>query len=275
MRVAVSAGLALALVLAAHAAQAEDWIDDLLSNSRFVVGASLRNHTEYTGSDRRKNSMVPVLAYEYGRFRLSASGASSILDFGQDARGPGLTASLVDNAAVKLGFGLRIDSGRKSSESIDLTGLEDIKRTLRGRAYASYDITDRWSVAGNVSQDLLNRRGGALASTDLGYRWPLARDTVATFGIGANWADARHMRTYYGVSDSAAARSGLPFYRPDAGPRDLHVGAGITTAFTPRWIGFASFGATRLLAEAADSPLTRNPSSVSASIGLAYRCCNR
>jgi outer membrane scaffolding protein for murein synthesis (MipA/OmpV family) len=273
MRGAAKAGLALALVLAAQAARADDWIDDVFANSRYVVGASLHNHPEYTGSDRRRTSIVPVLAYEYGRIRLSASGASSILDFGRDTRGPGLTASLIDGTKVKLGFGLRLDSGRKSSDSIDLAGVEDVRRTLRGRAYASYDIGDRWSLAGTVSQDLLGRRGGALASTDVGYRLPLARDTVATFGVGANWADAQHMRSYYGVSEAASARSGLPVFRPDAGLVDLHAGAGLTTAFTPRWIGFASVGATRLRSEALESPLTRNGSSVSVSIGLAYRCC--
>ncbi|MEO7151030.1 MAG: MipA/OmpV family protein [Burkholderiaceae bacterium] len=270
---AVRAGLALALAGAVPAVHADDWIDDLLASSRFVVGAVVRNNPEYTGSSRRSTSLAPVLAYEYGRIRLSASGASSILDFGQDTRGPGLTASLIDGTKVKLGFGLRVDSGRKSSESIDLTGIEDVKRTLRGRAYASYDINARWSVAGTVSQDLLGRRGGALASTDVGYRLPLARDTVATFGVGANWSDAQHMRTYYGVTEAASARSGLPVFRPDAGLVDLHAGAGLTTAFTSRWIGFASVGATRLRSEALASPLTRNGSSVSVSIGLAYRCC--
>ncbi len=274
MRTAGRAALVAAMAMAVpHAAQAEDWIDDLLANSRYVVGASLRNQPEYTGSNRRKFSVAPVLAFEYGRFRVSASGASSILDFGQDTRGPGLTASIIDGTKVKFGFGLRMDSGRRSSDSVDLAGFDDVKRTLRGRAYASYDITDRWSLAGTVSHDLLGRRGGALASTDVGYRLPLARDTLVTFGVGANWADAQHLRSYYGVTEAASTRSGLPVFRPDAGLLDLHAGAGITTAFTSRWIGFASAGVTRLRGAALDSPLTRNGSSASVSIGLAYRCC--
>ena len=267
-------GLALALAGAALSAQAEDSIDDLVANSRYVIGASVRNQTEYSGSDRRTTSLVPVLAYEYGWLRLSASGASAILGFGQDARGPGATAALIDRSDLKLGVGLRIDSGRKASKSVDLAGFDDIKRTVRGRVYALYALDPHWSVAGTVSQDLLGRQGGALASTDLGYRLPLGPRTVATFGVGATWADAQNMRTYYGVSAAAAARSGLPVYRPAAGLLDLHAGTGLTTAFTPRWIGFASLGGTRLRSEAAASPLTRNASSVALSIGLAYRCCN-
>lgn len=267
------AGLAAALALAAFSARAETWIDDIVANSRYVIGAAVHNNPEYTGSDRRSTSLEPVLAFEYGRFRVSASGASAILGFGQDARGPGATAALIDRSDLKLGFGLRLDSGRKTAGSPDLAGLEDIKRSVRGRVYASYAINSRWSVGGNVSQDLLGRRGGALASTDLGYSLPLGPRTVMTFGGGANWADAQRMRSYYGVSNAASLRSGLPAYRPDAGLLDLHAGTGITTAFTQRWIGFASFSGSRLQSDAAASPLTRNRSAVSASVGLAYRCC--
>lgn len=271
---AVRAGLAAAFASLGLSAHAEDWVEDMLSNSRFVVGAALRNHPEYSGSDRRKTSLAPVLAYEYRWLRLSASGASAILGFGQDARGPGATAALIDRPDLKLGFGLRIDSGRKASDSVELTGFDDIKRTLRGRVYASYALNSRWTVAGNVSQDLLGNRGGAIASTDLGYRMPLGPRTEMTVGAGASWADVRHMSTYFGVTDAESARSGLPVYRPGAGLLDVHAGIGLTTAFTPRWIGFASVGASRIESDAATSPLTRKPGSVSGSIGLAYRCCS-
>ena len=255
------------------AAAAEDWIDDLVAHSRFAIGAALQNHPEYSGSDRRKTSLSPVLAYEYGWLRISASGAGAILGFGQDARGPGASLAFIDRSDLKLGVGLRIDSGRKSADSIDLAGFDDIKRSVRGRVYASYSPTDRWTLSGTISQDLLNRRGGALASTDLGYRLPVSPTTQASFGVGVNWADATRMRSYYGVSDAAAARSGLPVFRPEAGLLDVHAGAGITIAFTPRWIGFANAGVARLVSEAAASPLTRNPSSASVAVGLAYRCC--
>ena len=267
-------GVALAAALVSTSAgAAEDWIDDLVTHSRFVLGAALQNHPEYSGSDRRKTSLSPVLAYEYGWLRVSASGAGAILGFGQDARGPGASAAFIDRSDLKLGVGLRIDSGRKSSDSIDLTGFEDIKRSVRGRVYASYALDERWTLVGNVSQDLLNRRGGALASTDLAYRLPLSPTTQASFGAGVNWADTTRMRSYYGVSDAAAARSSLPVFRPDAGLLDVHAGAGLVTGFTPRWIGFANAGVARLVSEAAASPLTRSPTSASVAVGLAYRCC--
>ena len=270
----VSFAFALALAaLPAHAAQGEGWIDDIAANSRYELGAAVHNSPDYVGSSIRSTSLVPVLAFEYRWLRVSASGASAILGFGQDPRGPGASAAFIDRSDLKLGAGLRLDSGRKSSASPDLAGFDDIRRTLRGRLYASYALTDRWSVASNVSQDLLGRQGGALASADLGYRLPLGAGTQMTFGGGANWGNAQRMQTYFGVSDSASVRSGLPAYRPGAGLIDLHAGTGITTAFTPRWIGFASLGAAQLRGPAAQSPLTRNTTSASVAIGLAYRCC--
>ena len=179
MRGAVRRSLALALGLAALPAQAQEWIDDIVAHSRYVIGAAIHNNPEYAGSNRRSTSLAPVLAYEYGWLRLSASGASAVLGFGQDARGPGATAALIDRSDLKLGFGLRIDSGRKSSDSVDLAGFDDIKRTLRGRVYASYALGDRWSLAGNLSQDLLGRQGGALVATDLGHH--LIRNLCVVF----------------------------------------------------------------------------------------------
>ncbi|MFX7977160.1 MipA/OmpV family protein, partial [Acinetobacter baumannii] len=44
-------------------------------------------------------------------------------------------------------------------------------------------------------------------------------------------------------------------------------------ALTPRWILFGNAGTSRLIGDAAASPLTLNRSSYSAGLGLAYRCC--
>lgn len=269
----VARGLAVTLAAAALAAHAEGWVDDIAANSRYVVGVAAHINPEYAGSSRRSAELVPLVAFEYGRLRISAAGASAILGFGQDPRGPGATAALIDRSDLKFGLGLRLDSGRKSSDSPDLAGFDDIRRTVRGRVYASRAWSERWTATAQVSQDLLGREGGALASADLGYRWPVGARTQLTFGGGANWGNSTRIQSYFGVSEAASARSGLPVYRPGAGLIDLHLGAGVTTAFTPHWIGFATLGAAELQAGAASSPLTRTRTTTSATIGIAYRCC--
>jgi outer membrane protein len=272
----IAAALLTLSPLAARAAGPEEGggiLDDLIANSRWVLGASLNSTPQYTGSSRRDLKLTPIYAYQYGRFRLSAGGAGGLLNFGTDVVGPGAAAELKTSGKVKLGASLRIDNGRRSSDSVQLAGLPDVRRTLRGRFYASTEPIPRWTASASLSQDLLGRGGGALLGADLGYALPTSPRTTWTAGGGIDFGDRTYMRSYYGVSDTASITAGLPTFDAGAGLRDVHFGVGLTTALTSRWIAFASLGASRLLGDAARSPLTHHRDAVSASVGLGYRCC--
>lgn len=269
-RSAVALAALLALPLATQAADDPDSPD---MASKYVIGASLTSAPEYPGASKRVAKLRPLWAYQYGRLRISTSRASSVLGFAADAAGPGASAELVASKTWRLGAALRFDSGRSSSDSADLAGMPDVKRTLRGRVYASVRLTDAWTLNSSLSQDLLGHHGGALASFDLGHRMKFSERTELSSGVGISFGNARYMNTYFGVPDSAV-RADRPAFSAGAGPRDVHVGVGVMTALTPRWIAFANIGASRLLNDAATSPLTRQVTGSSAGIGLAYRCCN-
>jgi outer membrane protein len=261
----------LLLVALGTPARAEDLVDTSLTQSRFVLGGALMSSAEYLGSDRRDQKLSPLWAFQYGRWRLSSSRASAVLGFASDAAGPGASAELAGTKNWHVGAAFRVDHGRKTSDSPYLIGLPDVKRTLRGRIYASYTLSPQWTIGGNVSQDLLGRGGGALASIDLGYRHWITPGIELTSGLGVSLADKRNMRTYFGISGEQAAQSGLRPFAAGAGFRDAHLGLGLTTALTPHWIAFGNIGVSHLLADAAHSPLTRRANNVGATLGIAYR----
>jgi outer membrane protein len=64
-----------------------------------------------------------------------------------------------------------------------------------------------------------------------------------------------------------------PAYSAGSGLKDAGVSIGLTTAIHPSWIAFGGLSYTRLLGEAADSPLARKQSDVAATLGIAWRCC--
>lgn len=71
----LSAGLMLAsLTLPAHA---EDVVDTTMTQSRYVLAATLVSSAQYPGSDQREIKLRPLWAYQYGRWRLSSSRASA------------------------------------------------------------------------------------------------------------------------------------------------------------------------------------------------------
>ncbi len=242
----------------------------------YVLGASLGYSPPYPGAGFSTAKLRPLFAIQYGRFRISTSRASGILGFGTDAAGPGLSADLLDAKRWRLGLAFRVDSGRKSTDAPLLTGLPDIERTLVGRVYASYALTDRWSLSATLAQDLLNRGGGTTLNQSLGYRGPfklLGQHTEWTTGVGFTYANAERLKTRYGITPEQSATTGLPAFVPRAGYSDVGFGVGLTSTIGPSWVVFANTGVSRLIGDAARSPLTLKSQSQFTSIGLAYRCC--
>jgi MipA family protein len=242
----------------------------------YVVGAAVVLAPPYPGAGFNTSKVRPLLAMQYGRIRISTSRAHAMLGFGSDVAGSGVSADLLESRRWRFGVAFRIDSGRKSAEAQQLTGLPNIESTLLGRAYASYALTDRWSLSGNVSQDFLNRGGGTTLGHGLGYRAPLkllGQHTEWTAGLGLTYMSAERLKTRYGITTEQSATTGLPAFTPRAGYADFGTGVGLTTTIGPSWVFFANTSWTHLLGDAARSPLTLDSRSRFTSIGLAYRCC--
>jgi outer membrane scaffolding protein for murein synthesis (MipA/OmpV family) len=70
------------------------------------------------------------------------------------------------------------------------------------------------------------------------------------------WANADYMRTYFGIAPADAVESGLPEYQPGSGFRDFGAGLSAGYYFTPRWGVIGRLGATYLVGDAGDSPIT-------------------
>ena len=194
-----------------------------------------------------------------------------MLGIAQDPRGPGASAELFSSDNMRTGVALRIDRGRNSSSVNGLENLPDVAPTLRARLYASYALTQRWTLAAAISPDLLDRGGGTVATTDIGYRDPLTKGSEWYVGAGVNFADATYMQSYYGVSPQSSSNSGIQAYSPFAGATGVRAGIGFTAAMTSRWILYGGAGVSRLVGSAAESPLTQQRTVTSASLGLAYR----
>ena len=245
--------------------------DDLAANAVLALGANGSWTPSYAGSSSGSLKPTLVWAFQYGKIRLATGGGAAVLGFAQDPRGPGASAELFSGERFRAGVALRIDRGRNSSTIDGLENLPDVDATVRGRAYASFALTQRWTVAGAISPDLLGRGGGTVATLDATYRRPLAPASEWYVGGGVNLASAGYMNSYYGVSGETAAATGLPAYTAGAGATAARAAVGFTSALTSRWIIFGGAGVTRLLGDAAGSPLTERQTTVSASLGIAYR----
>lgn len=243
--------------------------------THFVAGLLVSSSPKYAGGEGRSTSLRPAWAIEHGRFRLSTARGSAIMGHGLAAVdiGSGVSAALIDQDRWRLRASLLVDNGRDEGDGPRLVGLPKVRSTLRARLGLGYAITQRWGLGLSVAQDILDRAGGAQWSASMGYTMPVTQQTSLNFGVGAGWGDKTFMRTHYGVPASAAPRSPLPTFAPDAGFYSIDAGIDAMTALHHSWVLFGGLHVAQLQGDARRSPITVRPTSFSASIGLAYRCC--
>jgi MipA family protein len=81
------------------------------------------------------------------------------------------------------------------------------------------------------------------------------------------------MQTYFGVSAAQAAASlaHLPQFDPSAGFKDVSLGATAAVELDPRWTLYLTGRYTRLIGDAADSPVIETENGFFGGAGLSYK----
>ena len=241
------------------------------ASREYLVGLSLvssGDHVQYAGHGVR---LRPLAAFQLGRFRLANSGASELMSVGREQVDPGVSTVLLDTSGWKISTSLRLDDKRRWSEDSPFSGLPGMRRTLRGRVNATGELAEHTSWSLGVSQDLLGRGGGLLATAGLGYRHSVSDKTYWDVSLGVGWGNALYRQTRYGIAEDVAALNNLTPYAVGAGWDSVSLGWSLKSALSQRWVVFGGLGASQLLGTAASSPLVHRTTTLGANIGLAYR----
>ncbi|WP_161126172.1 MipA/OmpV family protein [Malikia spinosa] len=235
---------------------------------RYLVGAALSSSQSHVGSDERELGLQPILGFWVGRYRLSTGRASSLWNVGRaTVVDPGLSTTLLSKSDWSLGASLNWDGGRDSGDDPLLAGVPDLRSTLRGKLSVGYAFAPRWSLGLSSSHDLLGHEGGGRYSASLGYRQPLSERSYWDTSFSANWGNRDYMRSHYGIPASTLRAP----YQLDGGIEGVSLGLGYTTALNHNWVGYAGLSLSRLLGDAARSPVVGQRQLWGASVGIAYR----
>lgn len=255
------ATLALGAPVAASAATSPDFDGAL---SLMVVQGP-----EYLGARKSSSSVRPGFFLRYGRVTVSASGGFAAAKRQGESRGLGIDVSRSDDLDVDLG--LRVDGGRDESDSDALAGMGNVKRTVRARLAAEWRFAKDWKLGGSWTVDAFGRGGGNLGEATLRRDWHVGDRYTYTAGGGLTIAGDRYMQTYFGVTPEQSARSGYPVYTPKFSVRDVSAFVAVRAELGLRWVVIGSIGYSRLLSDAADSPLAQRDGWFGATAGLGYR----
>lgn len=234
-----------------------------------AVTLSVQSGPDYLGARDRGLSVRPGFFLRWGRVTLSSGGGWAARK--QDAELTGLGYELARGENFDATLGLRMDNGRSESDSPALAGMGDVRRTIRARIGADWRFAPRWQLSGSWTIDAFGRGGGDVGELRLRHEWPVTPQLTFSSGAALTVAGARHLQTYYGVTQSQSLRSGYAVYTPSLGLRDAQVYASVRYELGEHWVLTGGPGLSRVLGPAARSPLTLKKQTWNLSAGAGYR----
>lgn len=243
---------ALATEAPAHPVRAEGW--------EVTLGAGAAARPTYPGSSSLTVWPLPLLDVKYSdRLFFSVFG--------------GLGVNVVTLPALRLGVAVAPDFGRAEGSDARLSGWGHIDLAAVGRVFAEYRLGPL--LVGSSLRHEFGTSSGTLADVGLSSMFPVSRYLLLIGGATLTWADAQYMREYFGINSlqlPAAFKDGVATaqFTPRAGLRDVALSLAAVVPFDRHWSVNAFFRGSRLLGDAANSPVTQQALQIGFGAALAY-----
>ena len=206
-----------------------------------ALGVETSFEPDYQGSDDYEIDVLPLLQVTYKDWLYLDSlalGAIWNLPYG-----------------FRLQTGISYEEGRESSDNDALDGLDDIDDTAVLDAGLFYDIGDL-TLGFALEQDLLDQGKGLVTFLGARYTFEFLDGRLEVVPqVDISFANARHMRTEFGIKQSEADDSAFDAYRPGAGLKSYGFATGLDFQLTEHWTILGEAGIEFYGSEATDSPL--------------------
>ena len=227
------------------------------------LGAGAMWRPTFEGSDRSRVRPLPFVTVNW----------RDTISFGEG----GLSAQ-IKGGRLRLGGGLTFDGGRKDHDTGGifangddrLRGMGDIDFALGLRGFAAYRVGFIEFNASAIKY-LGEQNDGVLASFGASAPVPLGRKLLFIPGVRASWADDKYMQTFFGVTPLQASRSIFPAFNARSGIQEVRGSANLIYRIDDHWFAAVNGNVTRLLGDAADSPISIVNTNTSVMTLLGYR----
>ncbi|MGE5266677.1 MAG: MipA/OmpV family protein [Deltaproteobacteria bacterium] len=164
--------------------------------------------------------------------------------------------------------GWRFD--RDENDADRLNGLGDVDGGIVLGGYAAYQfgwfkpfISYSNQVTGDETGGLLRFGAEAPATEWYGIRF--------IGQVGATWADDDYMDAFFSVNSTQALNSSLDEYNADSGVKDVYIGLNADVPLSDRWNLKVIGQYSRLIGDAADSPIVESENQFFGGLGLTYK----
>jgi MipA family protein len=197
-----------------------------------------------------------------------------------EIQGLGLRANLSPYSRWEFGPVVGLRSGRDDVENDRVDALRDIDDSIEVGAFITVSLyelahpSDELAFGVEAKTGLSDDGKGTAVSFGPTYSFsPLERLRLG-LGLSATFADGDYVDTYFAIDDGDALRSGLSSYDGDGGLKDIGISLNANYQLSEHWgvMGFAGY--TRLVGDAADSPIVDDEGSAGQGmigVGIAYQ----
>lgn len=159
--------------------------------------------------------------------------------------------------------------GRDEDDDDHLEGLGDVDGGVVAGGFVGYRIGP---VLFDTSfHNTFGDDGGFLLRFGAEIERPLRERLMLTARLGATYADEDYMQNYFGVNAVQAGNSGLTEFDADAGFKDVFAEVGLKAQLDANWEARASVRYSRLLGDAADSPIVETEDQFTTLLGVSYK----
>ncbi len=213
---------------------------------RFAVGLGAVAVPDYEGSDEYVARPLPIARAQKGH------------QYGQ-LFGLKLTSNLIAHPNFRLGPVVNYRGKRDDVDNSQVDDMEDVDAAVELGAQVGYDHKLDGGVIGVEVEwvhDVADGHDGWLLTPEIHYRRRLAESWKLNLAASTTYASDNYMESYFGVSSSDSARSGLSTFSADAGFKDVSVNLALSYGFNEHWDLGILGSWKRLLDDAADSPVT-------------------
>jgi MipA family protein len=231
-----------------------------------TLGGGLAAASRYAGS--KQMQLAPVIVIDYQMANGLYASSMRGLGYGTALGGLSLDAAL----------GVRGERLEKNDSSVvgsrgstELRGMGDVKASATANLRAGYGIVPGLVLGASASLPLSHKKNGKTAGVGItGVLHEDETDKVA-LSLSANFADAKYMQTYHGVTTSQASRTGLKQFTPKAGMYEALLNFAWEHRVDRNWTLTGMPGSSTLVREAARSPLTKRNTAPTAAFYASYR----
>jgi outer membrane scaffolding protein for murein synthesis (MipA/OmpV family) len=263
----------VAVIIAWALASSVIWAEE--ADHRFMIlGPALA--PDYWGSDRYSSVPFLVSQFALGGYATEIEGLSAkirLADYSnkEPDRGAGKRPGWTAGLAAEL------DPGREVQQRSDpVSELDRISTAVSLGPYLgreSHSLVwpgDALDIRSTLVADVSDVYGGYFSNLAISYALPLMIPWRFELELETTYADASYMNTYFGVTRKEAERSGLRQFQPGASFRDISFNTNTALFFSRKTGLLMRTGLTRLVDQAADSPITHSGSATQYFIGLGF-----